>query len=90
MMMMMMIKVIMMVMIKRMMKVMLSQGQPVDGPHFGISPQPWDIQVMLPQRFEDRVEKVRVPHSSIVKVEWNFSLLQLDDGFVCSLYLQFN
>lgn len=43
-------------------------GQPVDGPQYGVSPQPWDIQVMMPQRFCDRVEKVRVPHSSIVKV----------------------
>lgn len=43
-------------------------GQPVDGPQFGVSPLPWDIPVPLPQRFSEKVEKVRVPHSSIVKV----------------------
>ncbi|KAM3620737.1 uncharacterized protein V6R79_001306 [Siganus canaliculatus] len=43
-------------------------GQPVDGAQFGVSPLPWDIPMMLPQRFTDHTEKVRVPHSSIVKV----------------------
>lgn len=50
----------------------VSSGQPVDGPQFGASPLPWDIPVSLPQRFTDRVEKVRVPHSSIVKVRLVF------------------
>uniref|UniRef100_A0A3B3ZAF8 Uncharacterized protein n=1 Tax=Periophthalmus magnuspinnatus TaxID=409849 RepID=A0A3B3ZAF8_9GOBI len=40
----------------------------VDGPQFGVSPPPWDIPVSLPQRFSDMVVKVRVPHSSFVKV----------------------
>uniref|UniRef100_A0A3B3ZA20 Uncharacterized protein n=1 Tax=Periophthalmus magnuspinnatus TaxID=409849 RepID=A0A3B3ZA20_9GOBI len=43
-------------------------GQAVDGPQFGVSPPPWDIPVSLPQRFSDMVVKVRVPHSSFVKV----------------------
>uniref|UniRef100_UPI0037E7FC9A protein SSUH2 homolog n=1 Tax=Semicossyphus pulcher TaxID=241346 RepID=UPI0037E7FC9A len=43
-------------------------GQPVDGPQFGVSPPPWDIPVVLPERFTERVEKLRVPHSSFVKI----------------------
>ncbi|XP_071397983.1 protein SSUH2 homolog [Centroberyx affinis] len=42
-------------------------GQPVDGPQYGASPPPWDVPVWKPQIFTDRVEKVRVPHSSFVK-----------------------
>ncbi|XP_059186096.1 protein SSUH2 homolog isoform X1 [Centropristis striata] len=42
-------------------------GQPVDGPQFGMSPPPWDIPMSLPQRYTDSVQKVRVPHSSFVK-----------------------
>ncbi|KAF3855626.1 hypothetical protein F7725_016349, partial [Dissostichus mawsoni] len=40
----------------------------VDGPQYGASPPPWDIPLMLPQRYSDRVEKTRVPHSSFVKM----------------------
>ncbi|KAF7653065.1 hypothetical protein LDENG_00087830 [Lucifuga dentata] len=43
-------------------------GQAVDGPQYGMSPPPWDVPVSLPQRFTDVVEKVRVPHSSFVKL----------------------
>uniref|UniRef100_A0A3P8UA52 Ssu-2 homolog n=1 Tax=Amphiprion percula TaxID=161767 RepID=A0A3P8UA52_AMPPE len=43
-------------------------GQLVDGPQYGVSPPPWDVQVMFPQRYADQVEKVRVPHSSFVKL----------------------
>ncbi|XP_029683135.1 protein SSUH2 homolog isoform X2 [Takifugu rubripes] len=43
-------------------------GQPVDGAEFGVSPPPWEIPVPPPQIFTDRVETLRVPHSSIVKV----------------------
>ncbi|XP_035517735.1 protein SSUH2 homolog isoform X1 [Morone saxatilis] len=43
-------------------------GQPVDGPQYGMSPPPWDIPITLPQRYTNKVEKVRVPHSSFVKV----------------------
>uniref|UniRef100_A0A3P8U1A5 Uncharacterized protein n=1 Tax=Amphiprion percula TaxID=161767 RepID=A0A3P8U1A5_AMPPE len=46
----------------------LFPGQLVDGPQYGVSPPPWDVQVMFPQRYADQVEKVRVPHSSFVKV----------------------
>ncbi|XP_068170778.1 protein SSUH2 homolog isoform X2 [Antennarius striatus] len=42
-------------------------GQLVDGAEFGLSPLPWDVPVAPPQRFSDGVEKVRVPHSCIVK-----------------------
>ncbi|XP_039652393.1 protein SSUH2 homolog isoform X1 [Perca fluviatilis] len=42
-------------------------GQVVDGPQFGMSPPPWDIPVPPPARYTDKVEKVRVPHSSFVK-----------------------
>ncbi|TDH13473.1 hypothetical protein EPR50_G00033320 [Perca flavescens] len=43
-------------------------GQVVDGPQFGMSPPPWDIPVTPPARYTDKVEKVRVPHSSFVKL----------------------
>ncbi|KAM8914395.1 protein SSUH2 homolog isoform 1-T1 [Spinachia spinachia] len=43
-------------------------GQPVDGPQFGVSPPPWDVLMPPPQRYTDRVEKVPVPHSSFVKL----------------------
>ncbi|XP_070815403.1 protein SSUH2 homolog [Chaetodon trifascialis] len=42
-------------------------GQMVDGPQFGMSPAPWDIPMALPRTFTDKVEKIRVPHSSSVK-----------------------
>lgn len=42
-------------------------GQVVDGPQYGMSPPPWDIPVSVPLRYTDVVEKVRVPHSSLVK-----------------------
>uniref|UniRef100_A0A3Q4GMF0 Protein SSUH2 homolog n=1 Tax=Neolamprologus brichardi TaxID=32507 RepID=A0A3Q4GMF0_NEOBR len=44
-------------------------GQTVDGPQYGMSPAPWDIPVSLPQRYADKVEKIRVPHASFVKVQ---------------------
>lgn len=47
---------------------LLHTGQMVDGPQYGVSPQPWDIPVRLPPVFIDMVELVRVPHSSVVKV----------------------
>ncbi|XP_056293807.1 protein SSUH2 homolog isoform X3 [Pseudoliparis swirei] len=43
-------------------------GQLVDGPQFGASPPPWDVPLALPPAFSDRVEKLRVPHSSLVKL----------------------
>lgn len=52
----------------------------MDGPQFGASPLPWDIPVSMPQRFTDRVEKVRVPHSSIVKVLLGPELGQTGDS----------
>ncbi|KAM9409642.1 protein SSUH2 homolog [Pholidichthys leucotaenia] len=42
-------------------------NQMVDGPQNGMSPPPWDIPVSLPERYTDKVEKIRVPHSSFVK-----------------------
>lgn len=47
-------------------------GQVVDGPQYGMSPPPWDIPVSVPLRYTDVVEKVRVPHSSLVKVQLLF------------------
>uniref|UniRef100_A0A3Q2PXW7 Uncharacterized protein n=1 Tax=Fundulus heteroclitus TaxID=8078 RepID=A0A3Q2PXW7_FUNHE len=44
------------------------QSSMVDGPQYGMSPPPWDIPVSLPQMYSDKVEKIRVPHSSFVKV----------------------
>ncbi|KAM4612771.1 protein SSUH2 homolog [Polymixia lowei] len=43
-------------------------GQLVDGPQYGMSPPPWEVQVSLPQRYANIVQKVRVPHSSFVKM----------------------
>ncbi|XP_026161665.1 protein SSUH2 homolog isoform X2 [Mastacembelus armatus] len=43
-------------------------GQVVDGPQCGMSPPPWDVPVSQPPIYTEMVEKVRVPHSSIVKV----------------------
>ncbi|XP_071350637.1 protein SSUH2 homolog [Trachinotus anak] len=43
-------------------------GQMVDGPENGMSPPPWDIPVALPQRYTNMVQKVRVPHTSFVKL----------------------
>lgn len=41
----------------------------MDSAEFGLSPPPWDIPVASPQMFTDRVETLRVPHSSLVKVQ---------------------
>ncbi|KAG7235643.1 hypothetical protein INR49_002405 [Caranx melampygus] len=35
-------------------------GEMVDGPQYGVSPQPWDVQVVFPQKFTDVVEKIPV------------------------------
>ncbi|XP_061582553.1 protein SSUH2 homolog [Cololabis saira] len=42
-------------------------GQVVDGPQFGSSPPPWDVPVSPPQIWTDNSQKIRVPHSSLVK-----------------------
>ncbi|XP_047438482.1 protein SSUH2 homolog isoform X1 [Mugil cephalus] len=42
-------------------------GQMVDGPQFGVSPPPWDVPVSQPPKYTDREDKIRVPHSSLVK-----------------------
>ncbi|XP_048879177.1 uncharacterized protein LOC125747748 [Brienomyrus brachyistius] len=43
-------------------------GQFVDGPQYGTCPPPWDVMAEIPPRFTDHTQKVRVPHSSFVKV----------------------
>uniref|UniRef100_A0A3Q3X0L8 Ssu-2 homolog, tandem duplicate 1 n=1 Tax=Mola mola TaxID=94237 RepID=A0A3Q3X0L8_MOLML len=60
------------------------QFEPVDGAQFGVSPPPWDIPVSLPQRFTDRVEKIRVPHSCIVKVQLILDILGRYMCHICS------
>ncbi|KAG9260177.1 hypothetical protein AMEX_G26408 [Astyanax mexicanus] len=42
-------------------------GQFVDGPQYGLSPKPWNVEVQYPPKFTDIVKKVRVPHTSSVK-----------------------
>ncbi|XP_030634425.1 protein SSUH2 homolog [Chanos chanos] len=42
-------------------------GQYIDGPHNGVSPPPWEVQVQYPPKYTDVVQKVRVPHSSFIK-----------------------
>lgn len=60
--------------IKQMIKMSVSNkkknfsGQCVDGPPNGVSPPPWLVQVSYPPKFTDAVQKVRVPHSSFIKV----------------------
>uniref|UniRef100_A0A3B1JTK0 Ssu-2 homolog n=1 Tax=Astyanax mexicanus TaxID=7994 RepID=A0A3B1JTK0_ASTMX len=44
-----------------------SSGQFVDGPQYGLSPKPWNVEVQYPPKFTDMVKKVRVPHTSSVK-----------------------
>uniref|UniRef100_W5K9Y7 Ssu-2 homolog n=1 Tax=Astyanax mexicanus TaxID=7994 RepID=W5K9Y7_ASTMX len=39
----------------------------VDGPQYGLSPKPWNVEVQYPPKFTDMVKKVRVPHTSSVK-----------------------
>ncbi|XP_029358142.1 protein SSUH2 homolog [Echeneis naucrates] len=43
-------------------------GQAVDGPEYGTPPPPWDVPVTLPDIYTDVVMKVRVPHTSFIKV----------------------
>ncbi|XP_042568409.1 protein SSUH2 homolog [Cyprinus carpio] len=40
----------------------------VDGPQNGVSPPPWNVQVSYPPKFTNAVQKIRVPHSSFIKV----------------------
>ncbi|KPP62411.1 protein SSUH2-like [Scleropages formosus] len=40
----------------------------VDGPQYGQSPPPWAVAVEGPPMYTDLTQKVRVPHSSFVKV----------------------
>ncbi|XP_030062244.1 protein SSUH2 homolog isoform X2 [Microcaecilia unicolor] len=43
-------------------------GQLVDGPENGASPQPWDVQVSTPNMFQEDTRRLRISHSSHVKV----------------------
>lgn len=43
-------------------------GQYVDGPQYGSIPPPWQVEVLYPPKFTDMVQKVRVPHTSSIKV----------------------
>ncbi|XP_064160491.1 protein SSUH2 homolog isoform X1 [Anguilla rostrata] len=43
-------------------------NQFVDGPQYGASPLPWDVPVEVPPMYTNVCLKVRVPHSSVVKV----------------------
>ncbi|XP_013384139.1 protein SSUH2 homolog [Lingula anatina] len=42
-------------------------GQPIDGPHNGPAPGPWDIQVQPPTKFKTQHSHVEVPHTASVK-----------------------
>lgn len=48
--------------------IILWSGQYVDGPQYGEVPSPWQVEVQYPPKFTDTVQKVRVPHTSSVKV----------------------
>lgn len=54
----------------------VSIGQPVDGPHNGPAPGPWDIQAQPAQKFRDATTSVEVPHTASVKV----SIISLEQG----------
>ncbi|XP_041080738.1 protein SSUH2 homolog isoform X1 [Polyodon spathula] len=43
-------------------------NQLVDGPQYGDPPPPWDVMVEVPPMYIDSCQKVRVPHTSFVKV----------------------
>ncbi|XP_042309260.1 protein SSUH2 homolog isoform X2 [Sceloporus undulatus] len=42
-------------------------GGPVDSFLCGIAPLPWDVRVQIPAMFKDRIERIKVPHTSSVK-----------------------
>ncbi|KAK2168306.1 hypothetical protein LSH36_18g06023 [Paralvinella palmiformis] len=50
------------------------QGHPIDGPHNGPAPTPWEVQVIPQQNFKDSTASVEVPHTATVK--------ELVEGFV--------
>ncbi|KAH0630216.1 hypothetical protein JD844_012954 [Phrynosoma platyrhinos] len=43
-------------------------GGPVDSFLRGIPPLPWDVRVQIPAMFKDKIERIKVPHTSSVKV----------------------
>lgn len=43
--------------------------QLVDGPQYAVPPPPWDVVVEVPPMYTDSCQKVRVPHTSFVKVK---------------------
>ena len=43
-------------------------GQPIDGPHMGPAPLPWDIAVNPGDKFIKKTVKLEVPHTASVKV----------------------
>lgn len=43
-------------------------GQPVDGPHNGPAPGPWDIPVPFREVFKNETQFREVPHTAYVKV----------------------
>lgn len=65
--------------------IILWSGQYVDGPQYGEIPSPWQVEVQYPPKFTDTVQKVRVPHTSSVKV---LSLRILNKIFFTILSLQ--
>lgn len=42
-------------------------GQPIDGPHNGHPPGPWDIQAQPPTLFVNQKTEIEVPHTASVK-----------------------
>ena len=47
---------------------LIFSGGPIDGPQFGVPPQPWDIPVIRPQDFKTDKKVISVPHTASVKV----------------------
>lgn len=43
-------------------------GQPIDGPHNGPAPGPWDIIAQPPTLFQNQKTEIEVPHTASVKV----------------------
>ena len=43
-------------------------GQPIDGPHNGPAPGPWDLQAHPTHKFKDATTCMEVPHTASVKV----------------------
>lgn len=60
--------ILMLIIVYTVLKLLILIGQPIDGPHYGPPPTPWQVQIYPQQNFKDSTASIEVPHTATVKV----------------------